>query len=137
VRRALSRRAHRHYRGFAASQLREYERGPTAKRALYVLRTALTGAHLLAAGEIVTDVHVHLEPRGFAGVAAELLEIKRSSERAALAAPMVERCTRELLRALEVLDQAERASPLPPAAPPEAERDLEEWMIERRRAEWG
>src|SRR5258706_7212617 len=43
AKRALSKRFHRHYRGFATSQLRELEAQPTAKKALYVLRTTLTG----------------------------------------------------------------------------------------------
>ncbi len=47
ARRSLSRRVHRHYAGFAQNQLRAVEQEPTAKRLLYVLRTALTGVHLL------------------------------------------------------------------------------------------
>ena len=39
VRRALSRRVHRHYHGFALNQLRLLERQPSVKRLLYVLRT--------------------------------------------------------------------------------------------------
>src|SRR4051794_36403930 len=40
VRPLLSRRCARHYGGFATSQLRLFDEKPTAKRALYVLRTA-------------------------------------------------------------------------------------------------
>ena len=56
VRPLLSRRVGRHYGGFAASQLRLFDAKPTAKRALYVLRTAATGRHLLGHGELLTDV---------------------------------------------------------------------------------
>ena len=38
--RSLSRRAHRHYRGFAENQLRFLDKEPTVKKLLYVLRTA-------------------------------------------------------------------------------------------------
>ena len=44
----LSRRVAQHYGGFATSQLRAFDEKPTAKRALYVLRTAATGRRLLA-----------------------------------------------------------------------------------------
>src|SRR4051794_25148333 len=43
VRPTLSRRVQRHYKGFATSQLHAFDDKPTAKRALYVLRTAATG----------------------------------------------------------------------------------------------
>ncbi len=49
--RSLSRRVHRHYRGFAQNQLRFLEKEPTAKKLLYVLRTTTTGIHLLETGE--------------------------------------------------------------------------------------
>jgi predicted nucleotidyltransferase len=56
VQRALSRRVHRHYNGFARNQLRFLEKEPTAKKLLYVLRTTLTGIHLLETGEVEPDL---------------------------------------------------------------------------------
>ena len=56
VRQLLSRRVARHYGGFAAGQLRAFDEKPSAKRALYVLRTTATGRHLLATGELITDL---------------------------------------------------------------------------------
>jgi predicted nucleotidyltransferase len=56
VRTTISKRIYRHYLGFATSQRREAESTRTAKRVLYVLRTALTGAHALRTGEIVPDL---------------------------------------------------------------------------------
>src|SRR5262249_27256949 len=75
----LSRRVGRHYGGFATSQLRAFDDKPTAKRALYVLRTAATGRKLLATGELVTDVAklADFVPREI----DELLAIKRTGER--------------------------------------------------------
>jgi uncharacterized protein len=54
--RSLSRRVHRHYRGFAQNQLRFLEKEPTAKKLLYVLRTTLTGIHLLETGDLEADL---------------------------------------------------------------------------------
>ena len=71
----LSRRVARHYGGFATSQLRLFDEKPTAKRALYVLRTAATGRRLMATGELVTDVNAmraYVPPE-----IDELLAIKR------------------------------------------------------------
>src|SRR5690606_14573249 len=59
----LSRRVHHHYRGFARSQLLAFEKAeaPTAKKALYVIRTALTGIHLLLTGQMIIDVRALLD----------------------------------------------------------------------------
>ncbi|MEZ4441118.1 MAG: nucleotidyltransferase domain-containing protein [Polyangiaceae bacterium] len=58
TRAALSRRFHHHYRGFAKAQRKALDRTQAAstKKALYVLRTTLTGRHLLETGELVVDV---------------------------------------------------------------------------------
>ena len=130
--RVLSRRVHRHYRGFAGSQLRELVRAPTAKKALYVLRTALTGAHLLRTGEMAIDVRPNLGRYGFAE-AEELLEHKRTAERAALAPPVAERWAAELGRVFTVLEEALAQSPLPEDPPEAAAADLEAWLVELRR----
>jgi len=78
VQAVLSRRAAKHYGGFAASQLRLFDEKPTAKRALYVLRTAATGRCVLATGVLETDVarladYVPVE-------ISELMAIKRTGE---------------------------------------------------------
>src|SRR5206468_9294572 len=87
VRRALSRRVYRHYHGFATGQLREFEaaEGAPAKKMLYVLRTTLTGTHLLRTGEVQTDVTKLLDSYGFAD-AHELVAAKLAGERVCLAA---------------------------------------------------
>lgn len=58
VKRSLSKRIYRHYNGFARGQLQEFDNAaqPTAKNILYVLRTALTGIHVLRSGNVVTDL---------------------------------------------------------------------------------
>ncbi len=135
ARRAVSQRIHRHYHGFATGQLREFEKpeGGTAKKALYVLRTTLTGAHGLRTGEIDPDLTHHLAANGFDDT-EELLAVKRSGERAPLPAEMRARWQVRLKDAFAVLDAALKASPLPPEPSREVERDAEEWLVATRMA---
>lgn len=84
ARRNLHRGALRHYLGFSRSLLKEYERGKAetgrgrVKPLLYVFRTALTGVHLLRAGEVEPDLpRLLLEYPRF-GAVAELVARKRA-----------------------------------------------------------
>lgn len=128
VRRSLSKRMYRHYSGFARGQLREWEKTgfTSAKKLLYVLRTALTGTHALRTGEIQTDVTRLVDRYGFAE-AQELIEAKRRGERSELPPGLADRWKANLDRAFAALDDALAASPLPEAPPNEAE--LDEWLV--------
>jgi predicted nucleotidyltransferase len=132
VERSLSRRIHRHYQGFARGQLRELDDAaePTAKKLLYVLRTALTGLHVLRTGRIITDVTVLLDDYGFAA-ATELVAQKRAGERVVLAVPLRTRWRTEVERALSALEAAVDRSPLPAEAPNHDE--METWLLATRR----
>ena len=132
VQRALSQRLYRHYRGFATSQRRELDVKKTVKRLLYVLRTALTGAHVLRTGEMVPDLTQLVDEHGFAA-ARELIDAKRAGEAAPLAPEMAERWVTEVERALTLLDEAHRASILPPE--PANVPEVEAWLIAARRDE--
>jgi len=129
---ALSRRVHAHYHGFATGQLKEAiaSGAPTAKKLLYVLRTGLTGAHLLSTGKLVTDLTALMGEHGFAH-ASELLEIKRTGERAALPAAIAGRWLAEAPRVLTVLDAARERSVLPEE--PANREAIESWLVELRR----
>jgi len=131
VRGALSRRVYRHYRGFAQGQRREFDEAPTAKKLLYVLRTALTGAHLLRSGELELDVTALLDDYGL-GAARALVEAKRAGERAVLPDGERARWAAEVERAIARLDEAHEASGLPEG--PVNEAELDAWLIEVRRA---
>jgi uncharacterized protein len=133
VSRSLSRRVHRHYRGFATSQLHEAEKKSTVKRVLYVLRTTLTGIHLLSTGRLVTDVTALLDDHGF-GAARELVARKRAGEATPLAGDELERWRGELARAFTLLDAAEQASELP--LEPSNTDELEAWLLAVRRKSW-
>ena len=130
--RSLSRRLHRHYRGFAAGQLREWEKDGfrSAKKLLYVLRTTLTGTHALLTGEIETDVTVLLDSHGF-GAARELVEAKRRGERSELTDEMSARWRVEVARAFDTLDAALARSALP-EEPPNV-REVDAWLVGLRR----
>jgi hypothetical protein len=138
LRRSLSRLVHRHYQGFAQSHLKAAleSEPPAAKKVLYVLRTALTGTHLLRTGELVTDLGALADPYGFAD-AAELIAAKKAGERVALAAPAWARWRGELDRTFAVLDAARRDSPLPDEAPDEAVTAIENWLVNLRRDRFG
>jgi predicted nucleotidyltransferase len=131
VRRALSRRVYRHYRGFATQQRTAFETAdrPTAKKLLYVLRTALTGMHLLRTGDVVTDVTRLAGEYGFEQVPA-LIEIKRGGERVPLDGAAVDEWRPRLDRLFELLDRARGESALPDES--SGRTELEDWLVEHR-----
>lgn len=132
VHRSLSRRLFRHYLGFATSQLKAFhaERAGSAKKLLYVLRTALTGAHALRTGEIVVDLGDLIDDYGFSD-ARELIDAKRAGERVSLPGELGEHWSEEVTRAFTVLEAAHQASALPEE--PRGAADLEAWLLEQRR----
>ncbi|MBT8493452.1 MAG: nucleotidyltransferase domain-containing protein [Deltaproteobacteria bacterium] len=132
--RLLSRRVHRHYRGFAANQRRSFELAdkPTAKKLLYVLRTALTGTHLLRTGELRVDLTTIAEDYGFAD-AHDLIEAKKAGERAVLAEDVRQSWLERLDGLFEMLDDARERSVLPEEAPGASE--AEDWLVQFRAAQ--
>ncbi len=130
----LSRRCAKHYGGFATSQLRLFDEKPTAKRALYVLRTAATGRAVMALGEIITDVARlgDFVPREI----DELISIKRLAEKQQLDPDQVTAWRPRLVAAIEAVDKAWPTSVLPTDAPPEAIAALDSWLREVRRRHW-
>lgn len=134
VRRSLSRRVHRHYRGFALNQLRFAEKEPTAKKLLYVLRTALTGVHLLETGELEADVTRLLDAYGLDDAWA-LVERKRAGERVGIDPELLASYKPRVDALLARLDASVERSPLPDEPPNEAE--LREWLLAVRKARLG
>lgn len=131
VQRSLSRRVLTHYRGFAANQRAELAKTPTAKKLLYVLRTSLTGLHLLETGTLVVDLRDTAPAHGIPGTEA-LIERKKAGERTALTSDEVSAWDRTLDDLFGRLEQARERSPLPEEPPNVAE--LEAWLIETRLA---
>jgi uncharacterized protein len=130
----LSRRVAKHYGGFATSQLRAFDDKPSAKRALYVLRTAATGRHALAHGEIVTDV---ARLREFVPAEIdELLAIKQRGERQELDADLARTWRSRLVAAIDAVDSAWPSSVLPPEPPVDAVANLDAWLQDVRKRHW-
>ncbi|MEJ7730787.1 MAG: nucleotidyltransferase domain-containing protein [Polyangiaceae bacterium] len=132
VRRSLSKRVYRHYRGFAAAQRRELVQKRTIKRLLYVLRTATTGLHLLRTGEVVPDLSLLADEYGLAE-AAHLIELKRAGEAAALPDGAEQAWAERVDALFGALDEALATSLLPDDPPNRAEVDA--WLVALRRAD--
>lgn len=132
---AMSKLLYRHYSGFARNQLQLLQESaePTVKHALYALRTALTGTHVLLTGRVVTDVTRLLDDYGFAA-ARELVQRKREGERSPLPQSLHEECVGMAVRAVELLDQAHASSPLPDE--PRNAGACEAWLVQMRRQHW-
>jgi predicted nucleotidyltransferase len=130
----LSRRVGKHYAGFATSQLRLFDEKPTAKRALYVLRTAATGRCLLARGVMLTDVAELMDfvPHEI----DELLAIKKRGEKQALDPVQAREWRARLTRAIDAVDSAWPTSVLPPEPPESAIAALDGWLQDVRKAHW-
>jgi len=103
-------------------------------RALYVLRTAATGRHLLAHGEVVTDV---ARLTGFVPPdIAELIDVKRRAERQALTAEQIAAWRPRLAAAIAEIDADAAVSPLPAEPPPAAVAAVDAWLRDVRRRSW-
>jgi predicted nucleotidyltransferase len=125
---------HRHYRGFALNQLRFLEKEPTAKKLLYVLRTTMTGIHLLETGELEADLNRLMGPYDLED-AMTLVERKRAGERVGLDPALLEVWRPRLDGLFARLDAAHEKSLLP--SEPPNERELREWLLAVRRSRFG
>jgi hypothetical protein len=133
----LSQRVARHYQGFARQQLREWEGTAfsSAKKLLYVVRTTLTGTHLLRTGQLETDVTQLLGPYGIEDVGA-LVDAKKAGEKAPLPEALSRRWQSRTETLFTRLEEARAASVLPVEPPPAAVRALEGWLLNLRRSRW-
>lgn len=125
---SLSQRSHHHYRGFALNQRREAEKTRRAKKVLYVLRTALTGTHLLRTHELVTDVTRLAPIYGFE--LNDLLDAKSKAEKQALDDTVYAAAESKMDRAFAALDEALAITSLP--AEPANAADVDAWLVETR-----
>lgn len=133
VERSLSQRLFRHYLGFATSQKKEADAKPAAsvKRLLYVVRTALTGAHVMRSGRIEADVTALLDEYGFGDFRA-LVEAKTRGERSELGEAESVHWRGRVEAAMRLLEGSREGTPLPESAPNVGE--LDGWLLETRRA---
>ncbi len=134
LRATLSKLVFHHYAGFARSQQKAAlaAQPPHAKKLLYVLRTAMTGVHLLRTGELVTDLTRLIDPYGLDGV-RELIDAKRAGERVPLTDEAWARWQPQMDHVLRRLADARDASALPAEPPDEAVAAVEAWLVDLRK----
>jgi uncharacterized protein len=127
----LSRRVANHYAGFATSQLKLFDRKSTAKKALYVLRTAATGRALLTRGQLITDLRRLLD---YCPPAVnELFAIKQRGEREILPPDVAQRWRADLVAAIAAVETDAATSILPVSSTTEALAAANDWLLHVRR----
>ena len=96
-----------------------------------MLRTTLTGIHLLETGGLEPDLTRVMGHYGLSDAAA-LVERKRAGERVALDVALLEAWRPRVDRLFVRLDQARESSSLPEE--PANELEVREWLLAARRA---
>ncbi|MGW2952532.1 nucleotidyltransferase domain-containing protein [Streptomyces eurythermus] len=104
-----------HYRGFAATQWRLFEKTGELKPLLYTFRVLLTGIHLMRSGEVQAHLPTLLELAGGPGYLPELIAAKREREHAHADVDR-ERVATDVERLHTALDEAQAGSALPDTA---------------------
>jgi uncharacterized protein len=124
-----------HYRGFAATQWRLFEKQRELKPLLCTLRVLLTGIHLMRSGELQAHLPTLLGLVGAPAYAAELIEAKAAAEHGAAHGVVDEARLRGDIEALHAeLDAAQAASHLPESPAPEAHDALHDLVVRARTA---
>lgn len=110
-----SRHAH-HYRGFARTQWRLYERTGELKPLLYTFRALLTGIHLMRDGAVVAHLPTLVDELAAPGYLTDLIAAKRTGEHRELStvpgAPVWEVLSVDVARLHDTLTDAQEASAL-------------------------
>lgn len=134
VKACLCKNVHRHYQGFARQQLKEWEKTgfKVAKKLLYVIRTTMTGIHVLETGELVTDVTMLIDRYNLTGL-AELIDQKRRGEKSELPVSLSTEWKARVDGFFQRLDAALEKSGLPPEPALPAVDALEQWLLSLRR----
>lgn len=131
---SLSKRVANHYRGFFQGMRREAElqhrnNALTAKTLLYGYRVALTGIHLLATGELFTDVRPLAQERGLTLV-PELVDIKSNAEFQTVSNDLLASVEDDFHSLEAALLETVASSSLPSHPPNEAQ--LEDFVVRAR-----
>lgn len=124
----------RHYRGFAKTQWRLFDRTGELKPLLYTFRVLLTGIHLMRAHEVQADLPTLLGSVRAPDYVPDLVAAKAAAEHGHLStldgAPSHERLTADAEALHAALDEAERSSTLPDET--DAGAELNELVIQTR-----
>ncbi|MET7858524.1 nucleotidyltransferase domain-containing protein [Streptomyces sp. NPDC005318] len=121
-----------HYRGFANTQWRLFEKTGELKPLLYTFRALLTGIHLMRSGEVRAHLPTLLAEVGAPGYLPDLIAAKAEAEHAAAEVPGGEVARADVEALHGVLDGAQEASGLPEAAGREGFDGLHELVVRAR-----
>ncbi|MEU9717267.1 nucleotidyltransferase domain-containing protein [Streptomyces sp. NPDC047976] len=121
-----------HYRGFATTQWRLFEKTAELKPLLYAFRALLTGIHLMRSAEVQAHLPTLLGevPEAPAYLAA-LIEAKAAAEHGGYEGPPVEAVGRDVAALHAVLDAAQAGTALPEYV--SAYDELDDFVVRHRR----
>ncbi|WP_071330729.1 nucleotidyltransferase domain-containing protein, partial [Streptomyces sampsonii] len=128
----LTRHHAHHYRGFARTQWRLYERTGELKPLLYTCRALLTGIHLMRTGEIQAHLPTLCALPEAPARLPDLIAAKAAAEHGAADPALRPTAEAETARLHTVLDEAEAASALPEA--PSGRAALHDLVVRARLA---
>ncbi|WP_199551267.1 DNA polymerase beta superfamily protein [Streptomyces sp. N35] len=120
-----------HYRGFANTQTRLFEKTGELKPLLYAFRVLLTGVHLMRSGQVVADLPTLIALVNAPGYLPELIEAKASAEHGAADVDRV-RVAADLEALHVVLDVAQEGAALPAEPDPSAYDALHDFVVRAR-----
>jgi len=118
-----------HYRGFAATQWRLFEKSGELKPLLYTFRVLLTGVHLMRSGEVQADLPTLAGQIASPAYLPDLIAAKAEREHGPADVPRA-RVEEDVERLHVLLDEAQDASTLPDA--PSAYDDLHAFVVRVR-----
>ncbi|KUM71406.1 nucleotidyltransferase domain-containing protein [Streptomyces sp. ISL-22] len=118
-----------HYRGFATTQWRLFEKTGELKPLLYTFRALLTGVHLMRSGEVQAHLPTLIGEVDAPACLPELIAAKAEQEHGAADVDHA-RVQADVERLHEVLDEAQAASALPDA--PSAYDALHAFVVRTR-----
>ncbi|MCT2588409.1 nucleotidyltransferase domain-containing protein [Streptomyces sp. N2-109] len=134
--RLLTRHHARHYRGFARTQWRRFEKTGELKPLLYTFRVLLTGIHLMRTQEVLAHLPSLLEAGQAPGFLPDLIGAKAEAEHGLLAhmsgAPGTERLAADVEALAAALDTAEADTGLPQEPRARARARLNELVVDTR-----
>ncbi|MFF3449854.1 DNA polymerase beta superfamily protein [Streptomyces sp. NPDC002667] len=118
-----------HYRGFASTQWRLFEKSGELKPLLYTFRVLLTGIHLMRSGEVQADLPTLAGQIASPAYLPDLIAAKAEREHGAADVPHA-RVEADVERLHVLLDEAQEASALPDA--PSAYDALHAFVVRAR-----
>jgi predicted nucleotidyltransferase len=123
-----------HYRGFATTQWRLFEKTGELKPLLYTFRALLTGIHLMRSGELVAHLPTLLGEVAAPAYLPELIAAKAEAEHGPAAAdgPGSGRPRADVEALHTVLDEAQAASSLPGTPAPGTHDALHDLVVRTR-----